>query len=171
MNSNIFFTQDQVKPSLVSVIFSVIFFLLLFHHMSYAEPHDSPEAKHTSSALLSRSLGTHTYQSRNRGTVARSDVEAVAQGGLPRQLAQVRLYPERKKGKFIGFKLTMIEVNSLAAQIGLKVGDVLMQVNGESIGRPEQMMHVLSLLPFAPEIRLKFARMGVIQEWVWKIEP
>lgn len=107
----------------------------------------------------------------HRGSVARSAVEAFAQGGLPRQLAQVRLYPERRRGRFIGFKLQRIQANSLAAQVGLREGDVIVSVNGEPIGRPDQMMHVLSQLPYAPKLKLSLIRGGERIDWVWDILP
>ena len=108
-------------------------------------------------------------QARIRGEVFRVAVEEVARGGLPHILADLRVKPARARGRFVGFQLAWIKSGSLAERAGFKVGDVIKRVNHEPIGRPDQMIHALSLLPFAGEIRIEFERARSEHVWVWKI--
>jgi type II secretory pathway component PulC len=106
---------------------------------------------------------------RARGIIHRPDLNAVVKGGVPRLLAQVRVLPVKRSGRFIGFQLSEIAMDSLAYKAGFRVGDVIINVNKEPIGRPEQMMHILSLLPYATTLKISFERDGVTKVWTWLI--
>ena len=90
-------------------------------------------------------------------------------GGVPRLLAQARTTPARREGRFYGFTLREIQASSLVERAGFRAGDVIISVNDEPIGRPEQMMHALSILPFAQNLVIRFERQGVTKEWTWLI--
>lgn len=104
-----------------------------------------------------------------RGTILKSELEKTVQGGVPALLAQVRIRPIHKKGRFSGFQLAYIKPNSQVEKVGFKVGDILINVNGEPIGRPEQMMHTLSLLPYADQIKITFERDRTVKQWIWLV--
>lgn len=105
-----------------------------------------------------------------RGVITRASVEEAVQGGVPRILAQLRLAPERREGAFYGFKLVQLTSQSLASRAGFQEGDIILTVNDEPIGRPDQMMHALSLLPFAEQLVIQFERSGRVQHWAWGIQ-
>ena len=129
---------------------------------AYAEP---------SLATSHRSMIQRRVYTQTRGVVRRAAVGEVARGGLPHILAELRVKPARERGRFIGFQLARVNPGSRAARAGFKAGDVIKRVNGEPIGRPDQMMHALSLLPFASEITIEFERSGRQLKWVWGITP
>ena len=142
--------------------------------LSHAQPQGSnpvgtPQTKMPSTMLEATS--TSHILSQRRGTINRSSVEQVVRGGVPRLLAQVRLVPARYAGKFVGFKLARLTQEALAIRAGFQKEDIIMSVNGEPIGRPDQMMHALSLLPFAPRLTIRFKRSGSVLEWTWAIIP
>ena len=105
----------------------------------------------------------------SRRPISRSALNEIVQRGVPSLLAQVRVKPERRKDRFIGFRLTQILPQSIPHQAGFKIGDVIISVNGEPIGRPDQMMHALSVLPFAEQLTIRFERSGLAKEWTWPI--
>ena len=150
-------------------------------HLSYAQPdakdsastyttQTSLPATMSPSAILEASAPS-AIPSQHRGLIDRHAIDEVVKGGVPRLLAQARITPARYKGRFIGFTLAQLVPQALALRAGFREGDIIMSVNGEPIGRPDQMMHALSLLPFAPTLIIRFKRSGVIREWTWKITP
>ncbi len=104
-----------------------------------------------------------------RGQIALDELKETVKTGVPALLAQVRLKPVMRKGRFVGFKLAYIQKGSVVEQAGFQVNDIIMAVNQEPIGRPEQMMHTLSILPYAPHILVSFERQGISKEWIWLI--
>ena len=104
-----------------------------------------------------------------KGRIKRDTLKKVVQAGVPHLLAQVRLKPLKRKGRFVGFLLAYVQPQSLVHQAGFLKNDVILKVNNEPIGRPEQMMHTLSLLPFAQTLVIDFERSGVKQQWSWLI--
>ena len=146
---------------------------------SYAQPQSEPlhEAKpsqalrsaDSSPSTLLESSRSARIESQVRGRLDRRAVDEVVQGGIPKLLAQARIIPARHRGQFIGFRLMRLTPRALALRAGFREGDIIMKVNGESIGRPDQMMHALSLLPFAPRLTIRFKRAGVVRDWIWNI--
>ena len=106
---------------------------------------------------------------KTRGMIRRTELNQALRGGVPHLLAQARLSPARRGGRFFGFTLSELRPSSLAERAGFRAGDIIMSVNDEPIGRPEQMMHVLSILPFSPTLVIRFERKGVIKEWTWLV--
>ena len=104
--------------------------------------------------------------------ISRLAFNRIYQNGLQRIIANVRIKPVMKGKRFIGFQLMNVVKGSLVAQAGFKTGDVIMQVNGEPIGRPQQMMRVWDLLHYAPHLKITYQRDGVLQQKQWMIgEP
>ena len=131
-----------------------------------AQPTRGPKA----SALLERAApASKNTVARARGVITRGEINVAVKGGIPQLLAQARTTPARREGRFYGFTLREIQASSLVERAGFRAGDVIISVNDEPIGRPEQMMHVLSILPFAQNLIIRFERQGITREWTWLI--
>ena len=102
-------------------------------------------------------------------SISRIAFQKVYQAGLQKIIASVRIKPMMKGRKFIGFELTQVIQGSLIDKAGFKVGDVIVKVNDEPIGRPEQMMRVWALLEYAPYLSVEFERLGTYHKKSWKI--
>ena len=113
--------------------------------------------------------GLKTEAKITRGQIYLQDLAATVKSGMPTLLAQVRLQPIKRQGRFIGFQLASLQKGSLIEQAGFQINDIIMTVNNEPIGRPEQMMHTLSLLPYAPHLTVVFERQGMLKKWTWLI--
>ena len=121
------------------------------------------------SSLLETTQKVPDQSVRTRGMIKREELKTTVAKGIPGLLAQVRLLPYKIRGRFIGFQLSMIKSGSTIENAGFKVGDVIISVNQEAIGKPEQMMHTLSLLPYAQTLRVEFERDKVRRVWTWLI--
>lgn len=113
--------------------------------------------------------GLKTEAKITRGQIYLQDLVATVKSGMPTLLAQVRLKPIKRQERFIGFQLAFLQKGSLIEQAGFQTNDIIMTVNNEPIGRPEQMMHTLSLLPYAPHLTVVFERQGMLKKWTWLI--
>lgn len=74
------------------------------------------------------------------------------------KLPQVQ--PVYKNGNIGGFRLLGIESDSIYAQLGLKNGDQIVDVNGQAIEGPQQAMALLDALKPGQDIGLKINRSG-----------
>lgn len=74
------------------------------------------------------------------GAIDRRDLMPVLDAGIGRFLSGVELRPSRAEGgEFEGFELVRFEPSYEGlATVDLRAGDVVMNVNGESIGRPDE---------------------------------
>jgi len=93
------------------------------------------------------------------GTVSRSDLDELLAAGPAALLARVETAPEREGGRFAGFRITGFPGGPPAA-VDLRVGDVVVRVNGRGIERPEQYFEVFRALAGAAEIRFEIIRDG-----------
>lgn len=89
---------------------------------------------------------------------------------FPKLLSQARVMPYFKQGKSNGFVISEIVPNSLYAQIGLKNGDVIRKVNGQSVTNAEQAMKMYQALQNASVIDLELQRNGEIVPIHYMIE-
>lgn len=81
---------------------------------------------------------------------------------FPKLLSQARVAPYLKQGRANGFVISEIVPNSLYAQIGLKNGDVIRKVNGQSVTNAEQAMKMYQTLQSASVIDLELQRNGEV---------
>ena len=105
-----------------------------------------------------------------RGSISRASFNRVYTQGLQSIIASIRVKPARQSGRFVGFEITSITSRSLAARGGFKVGDIILSVNGEPIGKPEQMMRAWSLIQHAPEIIISYERAQLKKHARWLIQ-
>lgn len=138
--------------------------LLLSAHSQGA--HSSPSEPVSSSSAPAPSEGVI-----ERGALTRRALEPYLKQGPQPIIASVRVVPERAKGRFIGFKLVMIAPGSPAERAGLKVGDVLSQVNSVKLEQPQQVMQVWAELPERSALTLTFWRATERLTYRWTLTP
>jgi len=73
-------------------------------------------------------------------------------------LTQLRAVAEVRDGRPAGFRLFQIRDDSLFARLGLRDGDVVQRVNGESIGEPAALLAFLQRLGNEPRVALDIVR-------------
>lgn len=104
------------------------------------------------------------------GQIDRPTLMAVLDKGLGRFLQGVSTEPEMKKGKFVGFRIVEIyPEDAIFQQASPNVGDVVTQINGQPIGRPEQALKVWESLRVASELRIDYLREGKPREARYQI--
>lgn len=92
------------------------------------------------------------------GAIARADLNAVIQAGIPTFLQRVRTEPHTDGRRFVGWRLVSI-FNDPAFALGpIRIGDVVLGVNGRTIERPEQFFAVWETLGAVSEITFQMLR-------------
>lgn len=110
-----------------------------------------------------RSLG------KNRWQIPRSEAEK-ARSNIGDLLKQARVEPYVENGKTEGFVVKMIQPGSLFNQIGLRVGDVLREINGVSLESPEKALQVFQQLRQAKQINVALERRGTAMTFSYEID-
>ncbi len=98
-----------------------------------------------------RRLGERRYEIR-RGTLE------LALGNLALLTGSVRVTPEVRDGKPLGFRLFAIAPNGPFAKLGLRNDDVLVSVNGLDLSTPEGVLDAFGKLRKAPRLVLGLVR-------------
>jgi general secretion pathway protein C len=71
----------------------------------------------------------------------------------PAQLfSQARILPKYEDGEMVGVQVSAIQAGSLFEEIGIKDGDVIMELNGIKISSPEESAKILRELSEAEEL-------------------
>jgi hypothetical protein len=92
------------------------------------------------------------------GTVARKSLDAVLLRRPPYVLGRVQMEEVLKQNKFIGWRLTSFPADW--DKTGLQPGDVVTDVNGVALEKPEDLWTIWLALAEASEIRIGFERDG-----------
>jgi len=95
----------------------------------------------------------------NRWQVEQGEVER-ARANLNQLLKQARMEPYVVSGRTEGFVVRMIRPNTLLAKLGLRVGDVVNQVNGVELDSPEKALAILQQLREAKRLSVGLTRGG-----------
>lgn len=96
---------------------------------------------------------------KNLCTVERASVDKVV--GNPAMLAkQARVVPSRKDGKTRGYKLYGIRRGTLPKLLGLKNGDMITEINGESLTSIDKVMGLYTKLRRASRLEVEIVRRG-----------
>ncbi len=103
--------------------------------------------------------------------LTRSAVRAAITKGLGAFLQKIELddKPVRIDGKFRGFRIASLRDAEFWSGVDLKPGDVVTQVNGFPIERPEQAQTAFESLQVAGELRVSYDRDGEPREIVYSI--
>ncbi|AUX30473.1 MULTISPECIES: serine protease [Sorangium] len=98
------------------------------------------------------------------GQLARADVDRVLQQGPPWILRRVPVEEVVRAGAFIGWKILALPADWSA--IELKPGDVVTQVNGTTLERPDDLFAAYRTLASASELKIAYEREGTARELV-----
>ncbi|AUX21402.1 serine protease [Sorangium cellulosum] len=101
------------------------------------------------------------------GQLARADVERVLLQGPPWILRRVPVEEVIRAGAFIGWKILALPPDW--SELELKPGDVVMQVNGASLERPDDLFAAYRNVAGANELKIAYEREGSARELVLPI--
>ncbi len=104
----------------------------------------------------------------NRWEISQEEVEK-ARGNLNELLKQARMEPHIVNGQTEGFVVRMIQRNSLLAKLGIRRGDVVMQVNGVELDSPEKALQIFQQLREARNINIGLSRNGERMNFEYEI--
>ncbi|MBM4372311.1 MAG: hypothetical protein FJ098_11695 [Deltaproteobacteria bacterium] len=90
-------------------------------------------------------------------------------GALSREARVIPNY-DRESGTYKGFKLIGVRPNSLYRNIGIRSGDVILQVNGEEMNSPSKALELFTKLQTSNEISLDVKRRGKVETLIYKIQ-
>ena len=104
------------------------------------------------------------------GDLSRASLDKLIAAGPHALIASVDVKPAKDKGRFIGFLLTGARPNSpLASSETIRVGDIFVAVNGQSVERPDQFMSAWEALGAKDTLTVTVVRQGKRIRYVWKI--
>jgi type II secretory pathway component PulC len=90
--------------------------------------------------------------------IQRASLDRVLEDGPGLFLQRVSTEADIREGQFVGFRLTELRDEQLFAGVDLAVGDTLVEINGQTIERPEDAFTVWSSLAVASELSLVVLR-------------
>jgi S1-C subfamily serine protease len=94
------------------------------------------------------------------GEISRTALLAVLSEGVGRFLQRVRAEAHVVRGRFVGWRIVSLLPPAGAEGNGVRAGDTVMRVNGQSIERPEQFKNVWDSLATESELVLLVERQG-----------
>jgi type II secretory pathway component PulC len=95
----------------------------------------------------------------NGGAIPRSALKAELANGIGRFFQQVRPEPVVSRGRFVGWRIVALFPNRPDVKVqGVKAGDIVLRVNGESIERPEDFKALWDTLGDATQIVVDIQR-------------
>ena len=80
------------------------------------------------------------------------------------------MIPQVKNGKTVGFKLVELEKGSLLEQIGLRVGDLVVEINHVKLNSPEKALQIFQQIREANNISLGLMRNGKLETFEYSFE-
>jgi type II secretion system protein C len=83
---------------------------------------------------------------------------------------QARVIPNYRGGKYEGFKLVGVKPGSLYRAIGIRSGDVIKAINGESINSPNKAMELFHQLKTSAEVSLEIERRRKTETFKYTIQ-
>ncbi len=92
-------------------------------------------------------------------TISRKGADAIM-ASLPGIARSLRVSPELKGGKQIGFRLTSIKSGAPLTRIGLQNGDVVTALNGQSLSSPERAVDAYAKFRTSGVLRADYLRGG-----------
>lgn len=93
-----------------------------------------------------------------------------ARANLNSLLQTARMIPQVKNGKTIGFKLVEMEKGSLLELIGLRVGDLIVEINQVELNSPEKALQIFQQVREANNITLGLMRNGQPKTFEYSFE-
>lgn len=93
-----------------------------------------------------------------------------ARAHLNSLLQTARMIPQIKGGKTVGFKLVELEKGSLLQKIGLRVGDLIVEINQVKLNSPEKALQIFQQVREANNITLSLLRNGQPKTFEYSFE-
>ncbi len=93
-----------------------------------------------------------------------------ARANLNSLLQTARMVPQVNNGKTVGFKLVELEKGSLLEQIGLRVGDLVVEINQVALNSPEKALQIFQQVREANNITLRLMRNGQPETFEYSFE-
>lgn len=85
-------------------------------------------------------------------------------------LQQVELEPVHREGAFRGYRIGGASDSALEAMTPeLAVGDVITEVNGVALERPNDYLEAWSRLPRVEQVKIEYVRDGQVEKAVWRV--
>jgi len=105
----------------------------------------------------------------NRWKISKTVIDG-ARANLSSLLQSARMVPQVKNGKTVGFKLVELEKGSLLERIGLKVGDLIVEINQVQLNSPEKALQIFQQVREANNITLGLIRNGNPETFEYSFE-
>jgi hypothetical protein len=102
------------------------------------------------------------------GTIDRTRMILIVDQGLGRFFGQLKLRPSLDGKRFVGWEV--VGIDPAWGETGIRVGDVLLRVNGQAIDRPEAAMTAFESLRVASEVLVELTRAGVPASLRYRIQ-
>lgn len=93
-----------------------------------------------------------------------------ARANLNSLLQTARMVPQLQNGQTIGFKLVELDRGSLLEQIGLRVGDLVVEINQVELNSPEKALQIFQQVREANNISLGLIRNGKRETFEYRFE-
>ncbi|TYO97566.1 type II secretion system protein C (GspC) [Geothermobacter ehrlichii] len=104
-----------------------------------------------------------------RWLIPRAEAE-LARSNIGQLIRQARVEPNLVEGRTEGFIIRMIRPGSLLSRLGLRVGDILHQVNGINLDSPEKALQIMQQLRQARQLDLALERNGKRLTYSYRID-
>ncbi len=127
-----------------------------------APPTAAPAARNSAGEYQIRPAGE------NQWVIPREDAEKARQN-IGELLKQARMEPRVVDGKTSGFVVKMIRPNSILSQMGLQLGDVVVEVNGVTLDSPEKALQIFQQLREAKNITVGLERSGQPMSFTYEV--
>jgi general secretion pathway protein C len=85
-------------------------------------------------------------------------------------MTQVRVRPYFRRGKPEGLIVSQIQPDSVFSDLGLKNGDILVNVNGKRISSPEEALQLYNGLKSGSEVSIEITRRGRKKMFTYQIK-
>lgn len=93
-----------------------------------------------------------------------------ARANLNSLLQSARMIPQVNNGKTVGFKLVELNKGSLLEKIGLRVGDLIVEINQVKLNSPEKALQIFQQVREANNITLGLMRNGKPETFEYSFE-
>jgi len=132
----------------------------------------SPVSPRGSTSAAEAGIGTNgevREVGENRWMISRGTIESVREN-FATQLRLAQMQPRTVNGRTDGFLVQRINPRSLLAKLGLKRGDVIIDVNNIKLDSPEKALQIFQQLREARQISVAIERNGQPMSFEYEIE-
>lgn len=120
----------------------------------------TPPARSVTKKKVINTSGTEKIEvSDNKVTVPRSVLVAELKD-VNKVLKSVLVSPYYKSGEFVGYRMSRLRRSSFFRKIGLKNGDIIVNINGENLSTPEKLFELFGKADDLTAITIDMLRRG-----------